>query len=33
MHDMLQFPSHSQNDDQGETEVTLGQVNSIFHSP
>ncbi|XP_060835612.1 E3 ubiquitin-protein ligase MSL2 isoform X1 [Rhopalosiphum padi] len=33
MHDMLQLPSHSQNYDQGETEVTLGHVNSIFHSP
>ncbi|XP_050057159.1 E3 ubiquitin-protein ligase MSL2-like isoform X2 [Aphis gossypii] len=27
------LPSHSQNYDQGETEVTLGHVNSIFHSP
>lgn len=33
MHDMLQFPSHSQNYDQCETEVILGHVNSIFHSP
>ncbi|XP_025205521.1 uncharacterized protein LOC112601876 [Melanaphis sacchari] len=33
MHDTLQLPSHSQNYDQGETEVTLGHVNSIFHSP
>lgn len=33
MDDMLQLPSHSQNYDQAETEVTLGHVNSIFHSP
>lgn len=32
MHDMLQFPSHSQNYDQGGAEVTLGHVNSIFRS-
>lgn len=33
MHDMLQLPSHSQNYDEDETEVTLGHVNSLFHSP
>lgn len=32
-HDMLQFPSPSQNYDQGGIEISLGYVNSIFHSP